>query len=115
MAQKLDLSKFKTKAALKDRFAKQIERLRSSGVDTSCIEEAVTQAVANLAVTKTSSLVIYGEPQSGKTEMMICLTGQLLDQGHKTIVHLMNDSVDLHTQNLKRFRASGITPAPRGL
>jgi hypothetical protein len=115
MAQKLDLSKFKTKATLKDRFAKQIERLRASGIDTSCIEDAVTRAVANLAVTKTSSLVIYGEPQSGKTEMMICLTGQLLDQGHKTIVHLMNDSVDLHTQNLKRFRASGITPAPRGL
>ena len=115
MAQKLDLSRFKAKASAKDRFAKQVERLRASKIDTACIEDAVTQAVANLAVTKTSSLVIYGEPQSGKTEMMICLTGKLLDQGHKTIVHLMNDSVDLLTQNLKRFRVSGLSPAPRSL
>lgn len=115
MTEKLDLSRFKAKANLKDRFAKQIERLRASKIDTTCIEEAVTQAVANLAVTKTSSLVIYGEPQSGKTEMMICLTGKLLDQGHKSIVHLMNDSVDLLTQNLKRFRVSGLSPAPRSL
>ncbi len=59
--------------------------------------------------------MIYGEPQSGKTEMMICLTAKLLDEGHSTIVHLMNDSVDLLTQNLKRFKASGLAPGPRGL
>ena len=58
-------------------------------------------------------MVIYGEPQSGKTEMMICLTAKLLDEGHRLIVHLMNDSVDLLTQNLRRFKASGLAPAAR--
>jgi len=61
------------------------------------------------------SLVIYGEPQSGKTEMMICLTAKLLDEGHSIIVHLMNDSVDLLSQNLTRFKDSGLAPAPRSL
>ena len=59
--------------------------------------------------------MIYGEPQSGKTEMMICLTAKLLDEGHSTIVHLMNDSVDLLTQNLKRFKGAGLAPGPRSL
>jgi hypothetical protein len=36
--------------------------------------------------------------------MMICLTAKLLDEKHKIIVHLMNDSVDLLSQNLKRFQ-----------
>jgi hypothetical protein len=115
MSGKLDLSRFKSKAKLSDRYVRQLARLSSAGIDATCIEEAVGKAVANLAVTKTSSLVIYGEPQSGKTEMMICLTAKLLDKGHATIVHLMNDSVDLLTQNLKRFRVSGLAPAPRSL
>jgi hypothetical protein len=111
----IDLTKFKAKSKLKDRYAKQLQRLRTSGVDTGCIEKTVNETVANLATVKTSSLVIYGEPQSGKTEMMICLTGKLLDKGHSTIVHLMNDSVDLLTQNLRRFRSAGLAPAPRSL
>jgi hypothetical protein len=116
MSKKINLSRFKANPHLKDRYAKQLVRLRSKeGVDTRFIEQAVTKAVANLAVTKTSALVIYGEPQSGKTEMMICLTGKLLDKGHKTIVHLMNDSVDLLAQNLRRFRAAGLNPPPRSL
>ena len=45
--------------------------------------------------------------------MMICLTAKLLDDGHPIIVHLMNDSVDLLTQNLKRFKTSGLAPAAR--
>src|SRR6185437_16142604 len=51
----------------------------------------------------------------GKTEMMICLTAKLLDEGYSTVVHLMNDSVDLLTQNLKRFKASALAPGPKGL
>ena len=109
----VDLSRFRKTAKLKDRYARQLERLRASGIATNCIEEAVNGAVANLAQSATSSLVIYGEPQSGKTEMMICLTAKLLDDGHSIIVHLMNDSVDLLTQNLTRFKASGLAPAPR--
>ncbi len=111
MPGEIDLVKFKSSAKLKDRYAKQLQRLQAGGIPTGCIEEAVNGAISNLAAAKTSSLVIYGEPQSGKTEMMICLTAKLLDAGHSTIVHLMNDSVDLLTQNLKRFQASGLAPA----
>jgi hypothetical protein len=115
MAGKIDLAKFKKKAKLKNRYANQLKRLQSRGLATACIEEAVDGAVANLPDVKSASLVIYGEPQSGKTEMMICLTARLLDMGHRTVVHLMNDSVDLLTQNLKRFKGSGLAPAARSL
>jgi Z1 domain-containing protein len=111
MTNGIDLEKFKQKAKLKDRYAKQLLRLQAAGIATACIEEAVNGAIANLPAAKNSSLVIYGEPQSGKTEMMICLTAKLLDDGRSIIVHLMNDSVDLLTQNLKRFKASGLAPA----
>ena len=113
MSNTIDLAKFKKKAKLKNRYGKQLDRLRSKGIPTDCIEQAVQGAIKNFKAAKTSALVIYGEPQSGKTEMMICLTAKLLDGGHKIIVHLMNDSVDLLTQNLKRFKASGLAPAPR--
>ena len=111
----VDLAKFKKKAKLQDRYAKQLKRLKSEGKNTAFVEEAVGRATNNLATTKKSSLVIYGEPQSGKTEMMICLTAKLLDKGHRVVVHLMNDSVDLLSQNLRRFKAAGLAPAPRGL
>ena len=115
MASGIDIEKFKKKAKLKDRYAKQLQRLQEKGIATNSIELAVSSAVANLAQEDASSLVIYGEPQSGKTEMMICLTAKLLDEGHSTIVHLMNDSVDLLTQNLKRFKGAGLAPGPRSL
>lgn len=108
-----DIEKFKDEAKLKDRYAKQLHRLKLTGVQTDCVESAVEAAIAKMMTAKTSALVIYGEPQSGKTEMMICLTAKLLDQGHKVIVHLMNDSVDLLSQNLRRFKTSGLAPAPR--
>ncbi|MBI2715296.1 MAG: hypothetical protein HYX37_12710 [Rhizobiales bacterium] len=113
MTSAFNLAKFKDKAKLTGRYAKQLQRLQGEDIQTDCIEAAVTAAVENLTTAKTSALVIYGEPQSGKTEMMICLTAKLLDQGHKIIVHLMNDSVDLLSQNLRRFKASGLAPAPR--
>lgn len=113
MTSVFDVARFKEKAKLKDRYAKQLQRLQTEDIQTDSIEVAVTGAVENLTTAKTSALVIYGEPQSGKTEMMICLTAKLLDQGHKIIVHLMNDSVDLLSQNLRRFKASGLAPAPR--
>lgn len=109
----IDIAKFKQKAKLKDRYQKQLQRLNSKSLDTTFIEKTVKEAVSNLAAVKTSSLVIYGDPQSGKTEMMICLTAKLLDDGHSIIVHLMNDSVDLLNQNLQRFKDSGLAPAPR--
>lgn len=110
MPGKIDLEKFKTAAKLKGRYADQLQRLASAGIDPTCVQEAVENATTNLKA-NASSLVIYGEPQSGKTEMMICLTARLLDEGSPVIVHLLNDSVDLLTQNLKRFKASGLAPA----
>jgi len=111
----VDLAGLKNVAKLKDRYEKQLQRLGKKGIDTSCIEKAVSEAIANLDSAEGGSLVIYGEPQSGKTEMMICLTAKLLDEGYSVIVHLMNDSVDLLAQNLKRFKSSGLAPAPRSL
>ena len=113
MVKAIDIAKFKKKAALDNRYAKQLARLESQNIQIDCIESAVRGAIANLAKTRTASLVIYGQPQSGKTEMMICLTAKLLDLGHRLIVHLMNDSVDLLSQNLKRFKASGLAPGAK--
>lgn len=115
MARGIDIQKFKNKAKLTDRYEKQLQRLQSAAIETTCIEKTVKETIVNLAATKTSPLVIYGEPQSGKTEMMISLTAKLLDDGHRIIVHLMNDSVDLLAQNLIRFKRSGLAPAPRSL
>lgn len=113
MAGAFDLNKYKSKSKLSNRYEKQLHRLKEKDIAIDCIDNAVTNAVSNLTTTDTSALVIYGDPQSGKTEMMICLTAKLLDIGHAIIVHLMNDSVDLLTQNLKRFKSSGLAPAPR--
>lgn len=115
MAAKPDFAKLAAKAALKDRYQKQLNRVRDSKHQTDCIEEAVTGVVNNLPNASPGSLVIYGDPQSGKTEMMICLTANLLDAGHKTIVHLLNDSVDLLAQSLERFKLAGLAPAPRNV
>lgn len=112
MAKPFDLEKTKAAALLKDRYEKQLERLHIAELATGAIEQAVESAVENLQAADASSLVIYGDPQSGKTEMMICLTAKLLDDGHGVLVHLMNDSVDLLSQNLRRFKQSGLAPSP---
>lgn len=113
MSDAFDLDKFKELAKLGNRYEAQLERIKAGNKATGAIEQAVEGAIANFKTPGLSSLVIYGEPQSGKTEMMICLTAKLLDEGHTVIVHLMNDSVDLLTQNLRRFRQSGLAPAPK--
>lgn len=97
----------------RSRYEKRINELQSSGLETTSIEAAVTGALANIVGDGVSSFVIYGEPQSGKTEMMIALTARLLDEGHRIIIVLMNDSVQLLEQNLDRFLRSGLDPAPK--
>ena len=109
---KFDISKFKVLSPKNTRYARQLSRLREDRKYTESIEKAVEGAIKNIKERKSKSFVIYGEPQSGKTEMMICLTARLLDEGHKIIVVLMNDSVQLLTQNLERFRRSTIDPTP---
>jgi DNA replication protein DnaC len=108
----LSVSQLRAIAQQRDRYKTQLSRLKESGKQTSCIETAVTSACETLS-SKTTSFVIYGEPQSGKTEMMICLTARLLDDGHRVVVHLLNDSVQLLQQNLDRFQRSKLSPAAR--
>ena len=63
-------------------YEKRIEILRNiKKWDTSNIEQTVNEVSKNIFEEGCRSLVIYGEPQSGKTEMMIALTARLLDQG----------------------------------
>jgi hypothetical protein len=113
VASKLDFNALAQQVALKDQFERQLVRVKAANLQTDCVEEAAKGVLANLASGPPSALVVYGDPQSGKTEMMICLTALLLDKGYRTIVHLMNDSVDLLRQNLDRFKLAGLAPAPR--
>lgn len=98
----------------KSEYDKQIARLEKEGRYIKSIEDTVSEATASLAE-NARSFVIYGEPQSGKTEMMICLVGRLLDLNYSNIVVLVNDSVDLLNQNLERFRNSSLNPTPMGM
>lgn len=107
-----DIKRFAGKPAVSVEYQRQLERLHVAGKHTGCIEDAVDRASANLRENK-HSFVIYGEPQSGKTEMMICLTAKLVDEGYAFILHLLNDSVDLLNQNLGRFAGSGLAPAAK--
>jgi hypothetical protein len=97
----------------KNQYDKQLNRLKAANQVTDCITGAVDGVMKNLSSPKRRALVVYGDPQSGKTEMMIVLTAKLLDAGYKTLIHLMNDSVDLLVQNLDRFKLAGLAPAPR--
>jgi Z1 domain len=106
-----DISKFKGGKGPEKQYERQIHRLTKDGIQADAIETTIRGALNNLSSVGRKSFVIYGEPQSGKTEMMICLTAKLLDEGRKFILHLLNDSVDLLGQNLGRFQASGIAPS----
>lgn len=106
-----DITKFTDSSVPVAQYERQLKRLTSAGKEVVSVEKAVRGAIENLREKKGRSFVIYGEPQSGKTEMMICLTAKLLDEGYQVIVHLLNDSVDLLDQNLGRFKSSGLAPA----
>jgi DNA replication protein DnaC len=108
----IDIDALRSVAAKRDRYEAQLARLKKASKQTSSVEAAVSSALETLA-SGTRSFVIYGEPQSGKTEMMICLTAKLLDDGHRVIIHLLNDSVQLLQQNLDRFQRSNLSPAAK--
>jgi Z1 domain-containing protein/type III restriction/modification enzyme restriction subunit len=107
-----NINELKNKSGKNTRYSRQLERIKAKNSYVQNIEKAVEGAVKNIQG-KCSSFVIYGEPQSGKTEMMIALTARLLDEGHKIVIVLLNDSIQLLNQNLERFRRSGIDPAPK--
>ncbi len=94
-------------------YDERIETLKKRGFETKSIEATVEETVENLKQKDARSLVIFGEPQSGKTEMMIALNAKLLDEGYPIIINLLTDSVDLLDQSLKRFRESGLSPSPK--
>ena len=94
------------------RYKFQINRIQSESKETEAIESTVQKCINNLANQK-KSFVIYGEPQSGKTEMMISLTAKLLDDDYKIIIVLLNDNLELLDQNITRFTKSSISPSPK--
>ena len=96
-----------------DQFQRRLEKLHESGIDTAEIESTVDAAIASFEHPSRESFVIYGEPQSGKTEMMIALNARLLDEGCEVIINLLTDSVDLLSQSLSRFRRAELSPSPK--
>ena len=95
-----------------NRYQSRIDFLKKSNLYTQNIEETVEETIKNLFEKNVRNLVIYGEPQSGKTELMIALTAKLLDMGKKHIIIVVHDNVKLLGQNLTRFVKSGLTPSP---
>ena len=106
-----DITRVKSNV-LNKQFEKRIDFLQKNKKSTESIENTVEATIKNLFDHKAKSFVIYGEPQSGKTELMIALTAKLLDKGIKHILVLINDNVSLLQQNLNRFISSGLQPVP---
>lgn len=109
---KFNLDALKKESTAGNRYERRLAKLVSANQEVGRIKAVVAQAVENLSNDQ-KSFVIYGEPQSGKTEMMIALTARLLDLGIKLVIILMNDSVQLLGQNLERFQRSGLSPSPK--
>src|SRR5215469_10797926 len=107
-----NLDNLKREAEVGNRYEKRLSHLENERQEVDRIKIVIEAAVENIHSGQ-KSFVIYGEPQSGKTEMMIALTAKLLDEGHKIIVVLLNDSVQLLGQNLERFQRSGLSPSPK--
>jgi len=81
--------------------------------DVDKLESGVNQSLKNIK-NGAKSFVIYGEPQSGKTEVMIALVCKLLDEKYETIFIIMNDNTELETQNFERFlKCKEISASPK--
>jgi hypothetical protein len=107
-----DITQFAAAYGSQDRYARHLAELRANGWYTNSIEATTDAAMKNLTKNNARSFVIYGQPQSGKTAMMIALTARLLDCGKPIIIVLVNDSVQLLNQNLARFRRAKLDPTP---
>jgi DNA replication protein DnaC len=102
-----NLDELKKHTENNNRYERRLAKLVSDNKEVDRIKAVVESAVGNVDNTR-RSFVIYGEPQSGKTEMMIALTAKLLDVGFRLVIVLLNDSVQLLDQNLERFQRSGL-------
>ncbi len=107
-----NLNNLKQETEIGNRYERRLSHLVVNGQEVDRIKNVVESAIENINKGQ-KSFVIYGEPQSGKTEMMIALTAKLLDEGRKIIIILLNDSVQLLGQNLERFQRSGLSPSPK--
>lgn len=107
-----NLSELKKETTNNNRYERRLAKVVSMGQEVDRIKSVVENAIINIQAGQ-RSFVIYGEPQSGKTEMMIALTAKLLDVGFKLVIILLNDSVQLLGQNLERFQRSGLAPLPK--
>ncbi len=107
-----NLSELKQETKVGNRYERRLSQLVANKREVDSIKSVVQLSIENIE-NQRRSFVIYGEPQSGKTEMMIALTAKLLDEGHKIVLILLNDSVQLLDQNLVRFQRSGISPSPK--
>lgn len=97
----------------RNQYNQRIAFLKEKGLYTTSIENTVEKTIENIKFGDGRSFVIFGEPQSGKTEMMIALNAHLLDEGTGIIINLLTDSIDLLGQSLTRFRESGLSPSPK--
>lgn len=107
-----NLNELKKETTNDNRYERRLAKLVADSREVGSIKGVVENAVTNINSGE-KSFVIYGEPQSGKTEMMIALTAKLLDVGFKLVIVLLNDSVQLLGQNLERFQRSGLAPSPK--
>lgn len=107
-----NLTELKRETTNNNRYERRLAKLVSANQEVDRIKSVVENAVENINKGQ-YSFVIYGEPQSGKTEMMIALTAKLLDVGSQIVIVLLNDSVQLLGQNLERFQRSGLSPSPK--
>ena len=107
-----NLEELRKQTTTENRYERRLAKLVADNHQVDRIKSAVKSAAENIG-NGDRSFVVYGEPQSGKTEMMIALTAKLLDLGFKLVIVLLNDSVQLLGQNLERFQRSGLSPAPK--
>ena len=93
-------------------YPERIKSLTDRGRNPGPIEKGIEDTLKVLEA-KARSFVIYGEPQSGKTEFMIALVCKLIDLQYKTIFVVMNDNTELENQNFDRFHAAPeLNPTP---
>ena len=84
---------------------------KPSSYNTEYIEKTVDET-HDILKSGVRSTLIYGQPQSGKTDMMIALCCKLFDNGTRVIIMMVQDNVELNFQNMRRFVQAGIEPAP---
>ena len=87
------LAKLETSQKNAKCYEARIERLKQMGRDPSLIQQGIADVLRVLEQGH-KSFVVYGEPQSGKTEFMIALVCKLLDMGRQTIFVVMNDNTE---------------------